>query len=92
MSDVEEFDSSDDEEKGLPAVSQPVVATDNDVNPEMDDFEYQLKLEEIERKRQEQQQADAANASTTYVDPTDGTVYEWDFEKNAWFPKVTNHS
>jgi hypothetical protein len=24
----------------------------------------------------------------TYVDPTDGTVYEWDEEKRAWFPKV----
>lgn len=24
----------------------------------------------------------------TYTDPTDGTVYIWDREKNAWFPKV----
>lgn len=23
-----------------------------------------------------------------YTDPNDGTVYEWDTEKNAWFPKV----
>lgn len=25
----------------------------------------------------------------TYTDPADGTVYIWDREKNAWFPKVT---
>jgi HIV Tat-specific factor 1 len=24
----------------------------------------------------------------TYTDATDGTVYFWDREKNAWFPKV----
>ncbi|KAF6211689.1 hypothetical protein GE061_012203, partial [Apolygus lucorum] len=24
----------------------------------------------------------------TYTDPKDGTVYVWDTEKNAWFPKV----
>lgn len=24
----------------------------------------------------------------TYVDPTDGTVYEWDSQKRGWFPKV----
>jgi hypothetical protein len=23
-----------------------------------------------------------------YTDPTDGTAYEWDAEKNAWIPKV----
>lgn len=27
-------------------------------------------------------------ASHTYQDPTDGTVYEWDAAKRAWFPKV----
>lgn len=25
----------------------------------------------------------------TYTDPVDGTVYDWDHEKKAWFPKVT---
>lgn len=24
----------------------------------------------------------------TYTDPADGTVYDWDPEKKAWFPKV----
>uniref|UniRef100_A0AAY4B025 17S U2 SnRNP complex component HTATSF1 n=1 Tax=Denticeps clupeoides TaxID=299321 RepID=A0AAY4B025_9TELE len=26
----------------------------------------------------------------TYVDPDDGTVYDWDHEKKAWFPKITD--
>lgn len=26
----------------------------------------------------------------TYVDPSDGTVYEWDAEKRGWFPKVVS--
>ena len=34
------------------------------------------------------QQAEAAS-SYTYEDPNDGTVYEWDEEKRAWFPKVS---
>lgn len=24
----------------------------------------------------------------TYTDPKDGTIYFWDRDKNAWFPKV----
>lgn len=29
------------------------------------------------------------NDTHTYTDTTDGSVYFWDREKNAWFPKVT---
>lgn len=25
----------------------------------------------------------------TYTDPEDGTVYDWDHDKKAWFPKIT---
>lgn len=28
------------------------------------------------------------NDTHTYTDPNDGSVYFWDKEKNAWFPKV----
>lgn len=28
------------------------------------------------------------NDTHTYTDPNDGSVYIWDREKNAWFPKV----
>ena len=27
----------------------------------------------------------------TYTDPTDGTVYEWNEEKRAWFPMVDDN-
>lgn len=30
------------------------------------------------------------NDTHTYTDPNDGSVYMWDREKNAWFPKVCN--
>lgn len=51
-----------------------------------EDFEKQLKLEELEKVKQEN--ADITDPYT-YTDP-DGTVYEWDHEKQAWFPKVLN--
>lgn len=52
---------------------------------EDEDFEHQLRLEQQEKARAET----AAEADPyTYKDPNDGTVYEWDHEKRAWFPKI----
>lgn len=48
-----------------------------------EDFEFQL--------RAQQQVLGDSGGTATYVDPTDNTVYEWDEEKRAWFPKVTVH-
>ena len=48
---------------------------------DIDEFEHQLKQEELERSKAEE------GASRTKVDP-DGTEYEWDDDKKAWFPKV----
>ncbi len=31
----------------------------------------------------------AEDERQTYVDPSDGTVFEWDGEKRGWFPKVS---
>lgn len=45
-----------------------------------DDFQVQLQMEEEERQK--------AQEGYTYTDPNDGTVYEWDMQRNAWFPKV----
>lgn len=42
-------------------------------------FEEQLKLEELERRKRD--------GTLTKKDP-DGTIYEWDDDKKAWFPKV----
>lgn len=53
---------------------------------ELEDFEYQL--------RAEQSYAVAAppvlaqSSASTYVDPSDGTVYEWDEKQRGWVPKV----
>ncbi|CAL1272025.1 unnamed protein product [Larinioides sclopetarius] len=51
------------------------------------DFEEQLKLEELERKKKELSE-EGISDPYTYVDPNDGTVYEWDVGKQAYFPKI----
>ncbi|XP_071819070.1 17S U2 SnRNP complex component HTATSF1-like [Apostichopus japonicus] len=45
-----------------------------------EEFDRQLELEAVEK-----QQADDAY---THTDPNDGSVYEWDAQRKAWFPKV----
>ncbi|KAM6117273.1 17S U2 SnRNP complex component HTATSF1 isoform 2-T2 [Pterocles gutturalis] len=51
--------------------------------------------EEFYRQLQLQQQYEAETGGEgesdpfTYVDPADGAAYEWDREKKAWFPKIT---
>ncbi|XP_011664875.1 HIV Tat-specific factor 1 homolog [Strongylocentrotus purpuratus] len=50
------------------------------MDPEAEDFEYQLKLEQEEQWKRDN--------GYIYTDPNDGTMYEWDPEKKAWFPKV----
>lgn len=44
-------------------------------------FEEQLKQEEIQKLKEEE------SRDKTYKDK-DGTEYEWDEAKKAWFPKV----
>ena len=48
------------------------------------DFEEQLELERLDR---EKKQKEAEGPPSVKVDE-DGTTYEWDPEKKAWFPKV----
>lgn len=44
-------------------------------------------LEELkEQAKSSELQGD--DEEMTYVDPSDGTVYEWDAAKKGWFPKV----
>ncbi|XP_067404165.1 17S U2 SnRNP complex component HTATSF1 [Emydura macquarii macquarii] len=51
-----------------------------------EEFYQQLRLQQLyEARRSGAGEADPF----TYVDPADGTAYEWDREKKAWFPKVT---
>ncbi len=51
-----------------------------------EDFADQLEQEERAREAEEDE-PDPMSQGRTRVDP-DGTVYEWDSEKKAWFPKV----
>ncbi|XP_078544729.1 17S U2 SnRNP complex component HTATSF1 [Lissotriton helveticus] len=49
-----------------------------------EDFEEQLRLQQLygEEGHAEQQHL--------FTDPSDGTIYEWDYDKKAWFPKITD--
>ncbi|XP_044308724.1 HIV Tat-specific factor 1 [Varanus komodoensis] len=51
-----------------------------------EEFHQQLRLQELYGKKKE---GAADEDPFTYTDPADGTQYEWDLEKKAWFPKVT---
>ncbi|KAF0038546.1 hypothetical protein F2P81_009030 [Scophthalmus maximus] len=48
------------------------------------EFTEQLRLQELYGQRKED-----GSDPFTYTDPEDGTVYDWDNEKKAWFPKIT---
>uniref|UniRef100_A0A8C6SKK1 HIV-1 Tat specific factor 1 n=1 Tax=Neogobius melanostomus TaxID=47308 RepID=A0A8C6SKK1_9GOBI len=48
------------------------------------DFVDQLRMQELHGQRH----TDGSDPYT-YTDPEDGTVYDWDHEKKAWFPKIT---
>ncbi|XP_034168220.2 HIV Tat-specific factor 1 [Pangasianodon hypophthalmus] len=48
------------------------------------EFHEQLRLQELYGQRR-----DDGDDPYTYVDPEDGTVYDWDHDKKAWFPKIT---
>lgn len=47
------------------------------------EFMEQLRMQELYGQRNED-----GSDPYTYTDPEDGTVYDWDPEKKAWFPKV----
>jgi RNA recognition motif-containing protein len=50
----------------------------------MEEFKRQLELEYSPGTSP----AAGGEQTQTYTDPSDGTVYEWDNEKRAWFPKI----
>ncbi|XP_031595008.2 HIV Tat-specific factor 1 [Oreochromis aureus] len=57
------------------------MSGESDPNKE---FMEQLRLQELYGQRNED-----GSDPYTYTDPEDGTVYDWDHEKKAWFPKIT---
>lgn len=52
------------------------------------DFQYQLRAQEEFKETQRWQQTPSGVTGNTYIDPSDGTVYEWDPQRRGWFPKV----
>uniref|UniRef100_A0A8C4SNY0 17S U2 SnRNP complex component HTATSF1 n=1 Tax=Erpetoichthys calabaricus TaxID=27687 RepID=A0A8C4SNY0_ERPCA len=62
----------------------PTMSGEPDKNKE---FYEQLRLEELYGENRSD--PDKENPYT-YVDPEDGTVYDWDHDKKAWFPKITD--
>ncbi|XP_069049813.1 17S U2 SnRNP complex component HTATSF1 isoform X2 [Lepisosteus oculatus] len=51
-----------------------------------EEFLEQLRLQQLYGQSRE---AGNGDDPYTFVDPEDGTVYDWDQEKKAWFPKIT---
>ena len=54
---------------------------------EDEDFEFQLRQQQLHAETAGQQ-PEGEQSGSNYTDPNDGTVYEWDAEKRAWFPKA----
>ena len=60
------------------------------------ELEFQLQCEAEEKRKAAAAASSSssvaasslADAAGTYTDPQDGTVYEWDTARKAWFPKV----
>ncbi|XP_056141237.1 HIV Tat-specific factor 1 [Lampris incognitus] len=48
------------------------------------EFMEQLRMQQLYGQRSED-----GSDPYTYTDPEDGTVYDWDHDKKAWFPKIT---
>ncbi|XP_020827440.1 17S U2 SnRNP complex component HTATSF1 isoform X1 [Phascolarctos cinereus] len=51
-----------------------------------DQFNEQLRLQQLYEERTRMPEG---NDPYTYVDQASGTAYEWDLDKKAWFPKIT---
>ncbi|XP_051973716.1 HIV Tat-specific factor 1 homolog [Xyrauchen texanus] len=49
------------------------------------EFHEQLRLQQLYGQRE-----GSGDDPYMYVDPEDGTVYDWDHEKRAWFPKIND--
>lgn len=73
----------------LKALRKPCLHFDPTTMADNKDFEFQLRAEQEFKATQQLQQGNRSEGSGTYVDPRDGTVYEWDPQRKGWFPKVS---
>ncbi|KAI2809166.1 HIV Tat-specific factor 1 [Blomia tropicalis] len=58
-----------------------------------EDFEFQLQQEAIEAAAKESSEKKEGTITTNpsvYIDPNDGTEFEWDPMRKAWFPKIND--
>lgn len=60
---------------------------DANKNSESEEEDLEIKIE-VKRQDMSKGEYGYENDTHTYTDASDGTVYLWDIEKNAWFPKV----
>ncbi|KFD54538.1 hypothetical protein M514_04685 [Trichuris suis] len=72
-------------EDSKPQESEATTTNESHENEE-DDFEFQLREEAASLARKES--GSVTSNPRLYRDPSDNTLYEWDEEKRAWFPKV----
>ncbi|XP_041885288.1 HIV Tat-specific factor 1 [Corvus kubaryi] len=54
-----------------------------------EEFYRQLQLQQQYEAKPTEGEGEGESDPFTYVDPADGAAYEWDLEKKAWFPKIT---
>lgn len=72
-------------------VEEKDIDNDND-DEEFDDDDDTIRVKHtIMRQDMTKGKYGHDGITQTYTDPADGTVYIWDREKNAWFPKVNNY-
>ena len=58
------------------------------MSDEQADFEFQLQAEKESTAAAAPVASSSQLKAGQYVDPKDGTIYEWDHSRKGWFPKV----
>ena len=74
----------------IPTSSQPpkIKRRNSDEEFDSDDSGEEEKLLEQKKAKINHHVTVLSNGVKTYTDPADGTVFEWDEDKKAWFPKL----
>lgn len=83
--DKKEWKVSEEKESVKTIIEDPKIVEEKEENE--DNFDPK-KPKEIAKQDMTKGQYGYENNTHIYTDPSDGTKYFWDKEKNAWFPKV----
>lgn len=76
------------EKKETISLIEDKSSVDGNDDEEFDDDDERGKIRSVKRQDMSKGKYGHDGNTQTYTDPADGTVYIWDREKNAWFPKV----